>query len=122
MPYTRTGPATVNILAPTPITYPSDLYSIAGDTIELAKPVMGIKEPAPANFPILLNIFNPVRNALKNTRIIETMVYAFVSSIPRVLQNSNIICPSAHINPPTQKALKQFFIIGELGVLLSTYD
>ena len=47
------------------ITYPSDLYSIAGDTIELAKPVIGIKEPAPANFPILLNILRPVRKALK---------------------------------------------------------
>ena len=57
IPYTSTGPATVNIFPPTPITYPSDLYSIAGETIEFANPVIGIKEPAPANFPILLNIF-----------------------------------------------------------------
>ena len=63
IPNTSTGPATVNIFPPTPITYPSDLYSIAGETIELAKPVIGIKEPAPANFPILLNRFNPVKNA-----------------------------------------------------------
>ena len=61
---TITGPATVNILPPTPITYPSDLYSIAGETIEFAKPVIGIKEPAPANFPILLKQFKAVRKAL----------------------------------------------------------
>ena len=52
IPKTKTGPATVNILPPTPMTYPSDLYSIAGETIELAKPVIGTKEPAPANLPI----------------------------------------------------------------------
>ena len=51
--YTRTGPATLNILAPIPKTNPSDLYSIAGDTIELEKPVIGTIEPAPATFPIL---------------------------------------------------------------------
>ena len=48
----------MNIFPPTPITYPSDLYSIAGETIELEKPVIGIKEPAPANLPILLKQFN----------------------------------------------------------------
>lgn len=64
IPNTSTGPATVNIFPPTPIIYPSDLYSIAGETIEFAKPVIGINEPAPANFPILLNMFNPVKNAL----------------------------------------------------------
>jgi hypothetical protein len=45
IPKTRTGPATVNIFPPTPITYPSDLYSIAGETMEFAKPVIGINEP-----------------------------------------------------------------------------
>ena len=30
--------------------------------MELAKPVIGTKEPAPANFPILLNTFKLVRN------------------------------------------------------------
>ena len=69
--YTNTGPATVNILLPTPITYPSDLYSIAGETIEFAKPVIGTREPAPANFPILLNKFKPVRKALINIKVIE---------------------------------------------------
>ena len=61
IPKTRTGPATVNIFPPTPITYPSLLYSIAGATIEFANPVIGTKEPAPANFPILLKRFKPVK-------------------------------------------------------------
>ena len=74
IPNTSTGPATVNIFPPTPITYPSDLYSIAGETIELAKPVIGIKEPAPANFPILLNRFNPVKNAAIPINKMETIV------------------------------------------------
>ena len=42
IPKTSTGPATVNIFPPTPIIYPSDLYSMAGETIEFAKPVIGI--------------------------------------------------------------------------------
>ena len=74
IPKTSTGPATVNIFPPTPITYPSDLYSIAGETIELAKPVIGIKEPAPANFPILLNKFKPVRKAAIPINNMETIV------------------------------------------------
>ena len=73
IPYTKTGPATVNIFAPTPIMNPSDLYSIAGDTIEFAKPVIGIIVPAPAIFPILLNIFNAVRNTLKKIKDIDTI-------------------------------------------------
>ena len=67
-PYTITGPAMVNILAPTPITYPSDLYSIAGETIEFAKPVIGTKDPAPANFPILLNTLREVKGSSQVTR------------------------------------------------------
>ena len=63
----------MNIFAPTPITYPSDLYSIAGETIELAKPVIGISEPAPANLPIRLNTFSAVRKALKNIKEMETI-------------------------------------------------
>ncbi len=84
IPNTSTGPATVNIFPPTPITYPSDLYSIAGETIELAKPVIGIKEPAPANFPILLNRFNPVKNAAIPINKMETIRY-------RCLKNQNLV-------------------------------
>ena len=48
-----TGPAMVKILHPTPNTWPSALYSIAGETTELAKPVMGTRAPAPPNFTSL---------------------------------------------------------------------
>ena len=115
MPKTSTGPATVNIFPPTPITYPSDLYSMAGETIEFAKPVIGIKEPAPANFPILLKIFKPVKNAEIPIRIIETIVPDVDWSKPLALQIFKIIWPIVQINPPTQKALKQFFQLGEFG-------
>ena len=49
-------------------------YCFAGDTIEFAKPVIGTKEPAPANFPILLNIFNAVKNAVAKIKLIDTIV------------------------------------------------
>ena len=52
MPHTSTGPAEENSLAPTPRTIPSFLYSMAGATMELAKPVIGTTTPAPANFAI----------------------------------------------------------------------
>ena len=74
IPYTRTGPSTVNILPPTPITYPSDLYSIAGETIELANPVIGTSEPAPANLPILLKMLSEVSRAAIPINTIETTV------------------------------------------------
>ena len=47
IPYKITGPAMVNIFAPTPNTCPSALNSIAGATTPLAKPVMGTRHPAP---------------------------------------------------------------------------
>ena len=121
IPKTKTGPATVNIFPPTPITYPSDLYSIAGETIELAKPVIGTKEPAPANFPILLNKLRPVKNAEIPISKMETIVLEVDVSKPRSLQILKITWPIVQINPPTQKALKQFFNIGEFGDFLSTY-
>ena len=89
--------------------------------MEFAKPVIGTKEPAPANFPILLKIFKPVKNADSAIKVIETTVLHSVTSIPLNLQKSKIICPIEQISPPTQKALNQFFKIGEFGDFLSTY-
>ena len=42
------------------------------DAIEILEGIadIGINEPAPANFPILLNKFRPVKKALNPTRII----------------------------------------------------
>ena len=45
IPYTRTGPATLNMFAPIPKTNPSGLNSMAGETIEFENPVIGIVEP-----------------------------------------------------------------------------
>ena len=91
MPNTRTGPATVNIFPPTPITQPSDLYSIAGETIELANPVIGTREPAPANFPILLKILRAVSKAAMPIKVMDTIVEQVVSSSPLNSQKSKII-------------------------------
>ena len=71
IPYTNTGPAILNKFAPTPVTYPSFLNSIAGDTIEFANPVIGIIDPAPALFPIRSYTPNPVRNAPRKINVID---------------------------------------------------
>ena len=97
------------------------MYSIAGETIELAKPVIGTSEPAPAILPILLKTFKAVKNALKNISEIETIVELAVVSRPLYLQTSIIICPIAQIKPPVQKLLKQFLKIGELGDFAKEY-
>ena len=51
MPYTSTGPATTKSLAAVPVMNPSLLNSRAGDTMALAKPVMGTRVPAPPAWP-----------------------------------------------------------------------
>ena len=51
---------------------------------------------------------------------IEQIVQEISCESSRDLQIFNIICPIEQINPPTQNALKQFFIIGELGEFLLT--
>ena len=43
----------MNIFAPIPVTWPSLLNSIAGATMEFAKPVIGTSVPAPACLAIL---------------------------------------------------------------------
>ena len=61
----------------------NDAITIAGICLGiLLIVVIGIKEPAPAIFPILLNMFKPVKKALKPIRNIETIVPADVSSSP----------------------------------------
>ena len=72
-----------------------------------------------------LNIFNKIgkfagAGSLIPINTMDTIVEHAVSSKPLYLQKSNKICPTEHISPPTQKALKQFLRIGELGDFLST--
>ena len=53
VPNRITGPAMVNILAPTPKTYPSVLASSAGADTAFENPVIGTSVPAPPCFAIL---------------------------------------------------------------------
>ena len=76
VPNKITGPHTVNILAPTPRTYPSERESIAGDATALAKPVMGSSVPAPARLAILSYIPIPVSRTDIKIRVIELNVCA----------------------------------------------
>lgn len=62
-----------------------------------------------------------VDHAIDLTRL-QTDLAHEVEVKTREVQSSKIICPIAQIRPPTQNALKQFFKIGEFGVLSSTYD
>ena len=80
----------VNIFPPTPMIWPSDLCSIAGDTIAFAKPVIGTREPAPANLANLLYKCREVKRAPKNIKIIAVMVELVSESNPLNLQTSNI--------------------------------
>ena len=58
--------------------------------MEFAKPVIGTREPAPANFPILLKIFRPVKVLLASIKIIEVIVPEISTSNPLYLQISVI--------------------------------
>lgn len=67
IPVTSTGPAMINIFEQRPPIIPSRLCSMAGDIIELAKPVIGIIAPAPPNSLILSYTPMQVRvDAIKN--------------------------------------------------------
>lgn len=90
--------------------------------MELAKPVIGTRDPAPAIFPILLKIFRAVKNALIAIKVMETIVLLDVSSKPLYLQKEKIIWPIEQISPPIKNALMQFFRIGELGDFWFTYS
>ncbi len=62
--------------------------------MEFAKPVIGMSEPAPANFPILLNKFKPVKNAEIPIKIMETIVPEVSVLNPRSLHILRITCPN----------------------------
>ena len=62
-PYESTGPAIENILTPTPKIKPSGRNSIAGDTMEFAKPVIGTSVPAPPKRAILSYMPSIVKTA-----------------------------------------------------------
>ena len=80
----------VNIFAPTPSTIPSGLASRAGETTELAKPVIGTIVPAPANFASFGYISSPVSSAPKNIRIIDVYPADVSSSKPHFFKSIRI--------------------------------
>lgn len=107
----------VNICAAVPSTIPSCLNSRAGETTELANPVMGTIVPAPAWRAILSNTPIPVKIAVI---IIIMQGVAILSSFSFKPAFSKIVfrsCPKVHIAPPKRNALTQFNTIGELGLL-----
>ncbi len=117
-PYTITGPAMENICAAVPSTMPSCLNSSAGETTELAKPVIGTIVPAPAWRAILSNTPIPVRMAVI---IITTQGVAILISFSLSPALDKIVFsswPNVHIRPPIINALTQFRIIGESGLAL----
>ena len=80
-----TGPATVNIFAPTPKTKPSERASRASEVIEFAKPVIGTRVPAPANFAILSKSPKAVRSEARKIKEMLTQGKAVLSEAPRYL-------------------------------------
>ena len=76
VPYNITGPHIIKIFAPSPKIHPSDLNSIAGDTTEFAKPVIGTRVPAPPSFPILGYILRPFRSAEINIKATDAQIDA----------------------------------------------
>ena len=97
----------VNSLQPRPSTRPSRVYSIAGETMALAKPLMGTNAPAPAYWPILSNTPAPVSTAVSSTII--TLAKVEAAEVVRSSQErptSMKTCPRAQMPPPTMKARK----------------
>ena len=76
----------MNIFAPSPITRPSDLYSIAGEAIEFANPVIGTTEPAPARFPIASYKSNAVKIIAISIRSIEVIAETVSLGNPRAVK------------------------------------
>jgi len=116
MPKTSTGPAIWNIFAPTPKTRPSLLNSIAGETMELAKPVMGTSVPAPAWRAIGANHPSEVSTAAARISTMDVAERASSIRIPMVRLNRLVsACPIQHIAPPERKAQTQSYSTVESG-------
>lgn len=110
-----TGPAIVNIFAPTPRMKPSVLNSMAGAETALEKPVIGTSVPAPANFAMSSYTLKPVNNAAKVTKVMDVAQDASIFSISKAKNPFMMNCPKVQIKPPTQKALRQSFQMGDFG-------
>ena len=115
MPYTITGPAMMNIFAPTPVTSPSLRNSMAGETTAFAKPVMGTSVPAPAFEASFWYQPSAVVMAERAISVALVSVAASVSVRPIAAYSVRSPSPSRQIAPPMQNAHAQSFTRGEGG-------
>lgn len=108
----------VNIFAPTPNTNPSFLNSIAEDTMEFAKPVMGTSVPAPACFASLSNMPSPVKRAARNMSVTGTKIFTVSSGILSHRYTLYKYSANVHIRPPTTNAFMQSSRMGDFFAVL----
>ena len=117
-----TGPAMVNIFAPTPRMKPSVFESIAALDTAFAKPVMGTSVPAPAICAILSNTPNPVRITAIRISVSDVRHPASILSSPsESLYSLQRKCPTVQMQPPIRNAAVQFLKIGDFAALSSAY-
>ena len=109
-----TGPAIVKILAPTPVTQPSALNSMAGLTTELANPVIGTSVPAPALAASFWYHPGSVNSADRKISAMLVSVPASVLSY-QIRKSWRSPSPTVQIAPPTQNAHTQSRTTGEGG-------
>lgn len=122
VPYTITGPAIVNILDATPVTYPSLFASIDGDVTAFENPVIGTNAPAPPNFAILSKKPKPVKSEARNINDIEAYKSDFSLSAPKFKYSCESPSPKQQIAPPTINAFMQFIRHGERSARFSIYS
>lgn len=82
---------------------------MAGETMELAKPVIGTRVPAPVCRAMSSNTWQRVRMAVKKISVTEVMPRAWGREKPICCQSSQRNCPKQQIPPPDKKAHKKFF-------------
>ena len=104
-----------------PVTKPSALNSMAGETTALAKPVIGTIVPAPAIFAMSSYQLSPVSTALRKTSEMAVATAAASLSSPAAPQPFKISCPSAQMTPPIKKLQRRSFQIGDFFARLATY-
>lgn len=105
-----------------PMMSPSLLNSSAGETMALAKPVMGTSVPAPARLASLSKSPSPVSRAAAKMRVIDTALPASSAVSPAFLYRFSSPCPTVQISPPITNAHIKFFRMGEGLDLPLTYS
>ena len=76
IPFTTTGPTTLNIFTAVPMMSPSERNSIAALDMALANPVIGRNEPAPPCLAMTSYTPRPVRSMAATTSAIDAYTAA----------------------------------------------